>query len=233
MRRSGGYATLGELYRTATKIPGPRWGTKTPFASIRRIVQTHRNLFFRVRPGLWALTSEKKQVLEKLALAGKDARPEEFNHSYYQGLLLEIGNLKKFGTFVPHQDKNKSFMTHRLSEIATLKDFPTFTHQSLLNRAKTVDVSWFNERELPYVFFEVEHSTDFRNSLQKFAAFRDFRIKFRIVAAEKRRREFEGRLAEHIFTPVRAETEFVSYEKLSSWHLITCEAAALEESMKL
>src|SRR5437764_7292706 len=111
MRDNGGYATLGYLYRTATRIPGSHWGTKTPFASIRRIVQIYKKDFFRIRPGLWALESERKRVLAKLALEGTPRRAEEFDHSYYQGLLVEIGNLKKYETFVPHQDKNRSFLS--------------------------------------------------------------------------------------------------------------------------
>ena len=67
MKQNGGFATLGYLYQAALKIPGCDWGTKTPFASIRRIVQQHRDLFFKIRPGLWALIAQRKEVLEKLA----------------------------------------------------------------------------------------------------------------------------------------------------------------------
>jgi hypothetical protein len=235
MRQSGGYATLGQLYRSALKIPGCQWGTKTPYASIRRIVQVYDKHFFKIRPGLWALNSHRGEVLAKLALDNDAAprHPIEFNHSYYQGLLVEIGNLKRYETFVPHQDKNRPFMSRRLAEIATLRQLPPFTHQRLLKRAGTVDVSWFNKRNLPHVFFEVEHSTDFRNSLQKFVEFRDFRIKFRVVADEARRGEFENRLADYQFTPVRAETTFISYDKLSRWYELTHELTALEELMSL
>jgi hypothetical protein len=31
MRDNGGYATLGELYKMALKVPGVIWETKTPF----------------------------------------------------------------------------------------------------------------------------------------------------------------------------------------------------------
>src|ERR1044071_6554066 len=97
MQENGGYATLGHLYQSVLKIPGCHWGTKTPFASIRRIVQEHEE-FFRIRPGLWALESERETVLSKLTIDEKaDAHaPERFNHSYYQGLLVEIGNLKDY-----------------------------------------------------------------------------------------------------------------------------------------
>ena len=45
MRANGGYATLGLLYKEALRIPGVEWKTKTPFASMRRIVQKS-DLFF-------------------------------------------------------------------------------------------------------------------------------------------------------------------------------------------
>lgn len=235
MRENGGYATLGHLYRTVLKIPDCHWGTQTPFASIRRIVQTYPNIFFKIKPGLWGLVAEKKHVLKQLSLDGKptEARVEHFNHSYYQGLLIEIGNLRRYKTFVPHQDKNKSFQSRRLSEVSTLKDFPEFTHDYLLKRARTVDVAWFNERGLPYAFFEVEHSTDIRNSLQKFVEFQDFRIKFRIVADSVRRQDFESKIASHIFAPIRSTVRFIDYDKLFEWHNKISEIVALEETFDL
>ena len=51
LERLGGKATLAQLYREVMKIDDCKWGTKTPFASIRRIVQT-RSEIFKVRPGL-------------------------------------------------------------------------------------------------------------------------------------------------------------------------------------
>lgn len=52
MQENGGYATLKHLYDNAPHVDGSEWGTKTPNASIRRIVQ-NRDLFFKIRPGLW------------------------------------------------------------------------------------------------------------------------------------------------------------------------------------
>jgi len=219
MAENGGHATLGHLYRTATRIPGSKWGTKTPFASIRRIVQEHP-AFFRIRPGLWALESEREQIIQRLALnegAPKD-KVEEFNHSYYQGLIVEIGNLESFETFVPSQDKNKLFVSRRLSEVASLPRFYEFTYEHLLRRGRTVDVTWFNERKLPNAFFEVEHSTDIQNSLLKFVEFQDFKIRFYIVADKARLGEFKNKLAYSAFAPIRSEVSFLDYESLSDLH---------------
>src|SRR5512141_669935 len=105
MKQAGGYATLGQLYQIAPNIPGCEWKTKTPFASIRRIVQTHDE-FFKIRPGLWALTSEKRRVQKLFAEEQPHATEKDYSHYFYQGLVAEIGNLKGYATFIPSQDKN-------------------------------------------------------------------------------------------------------------------------------
>ncbi len=235
MRLNGGFATLGHLYQAALKIPDCQWGTKTPFASIRRIVQVYPKLFFKIRPGLWALTTQREEVLEKLALAGQvsSTKAEEFNHSYYQGLLVEIGNLKNYETFVPHQDKNKFFLERRLAEVSTLRNFHNFTYDSLLKRARTVDVSWFNERKLPKAFFEVEHSTDMRNSLLKFLDFEDFRINFFIVADAARKRDFESKISSATFSPVRDTVKFIDYDTLANTHSKISASIPAERSLGL
>ena len=63
MEHNGGYATLGYLYQNVNVND---WGTKTPFASIRRIVQDSR-FFFKIRPDLWALNDYKENVLGRVS----------------------------------------------------------------------------------------------------------------------------------------------------------------------
>ena len=50
----GGVATLGELNREVFKISDCEWKTKTPFASIRRIVQQTKGIY-KIKPGLYGL----------------------------------------------------------------------------------------------------------------------------------------------------------------------------------
>ena len=84
MKSTGGYSTLGNLYKEVFKIDNVKWGTKTPFASIRRIVQDER-FFFRIKPGLWALREKKENVLKLFNIQKKKSDKEvEFNHTYYQ-----------------------------------------------------------------------------------------------------------------------------------------------------
>lgn len=179
MEESGGYATLGFLNQNVLKVEGCKWETKTPFASIRRIVQDER-FFSKILPGLWALKTYKDKLPPEI-LPVKDqpkAKQEEYSHTYYQGLLVEIGNFKEYKTFVPNQDKNKLYLGKKLSEIVTVSDIYKFSYDKIVRAAQTIDVMWFNERNMPANFFEVEHSTPIHNSLLKFVELQDFYTSF-------------------------------------------------------
>ena len=51
LRKTGGYATLRRLNEL---VDFSTWATKTPEASVRRIVQDSHEIF-KIQPGLWAL----------------------------------------------------------------------------------------------------------------------------------------------------------------------------------
>ncbi len=227
MQENGGYATLGYLYQKVSNVPGVTWNTKTPFKSINRIVQTH-DVFFKIKPGLWALT-EYRETLPNHVLGLMESGDikskinEAYNHSYYQGLLLEVGNLENFLTYVPAQDKNKQYINTTLGDVATRKDMPPFASLNVLSRARTIDVIWFNHRHMPESVFEVEHSTDMQNSLAKFVDLQDFNIKFVIVADKARENLFEKRLTFEAFAAIKSRVQFLSYDQLSSRHTRTIE----------
>lgn len=218
MKQSGGYATLGQLYQTAPKVPGSDWsGTKNPFANIRRIVQKH-DVFFKIRPGLWALTSEKERVLRLFAGEETKTKEREYSHYFYQGLVAEIGNLQGFQTYVPAQDRNKPFAEQKLGSVTTIKEFYEFTYPGVLRRAKTIDVTWFNDRMFPSSAFEIEHSTDIQNSLLKFVELQDFRTKFYIVADSKRKVEFDNKISFNAFTSIKPYVKFWDYDSVLDIH---------------
>jgi hypothetical protein len=217
MQQNGGYATLGQLYQAVLKIPDCIWKTKTPFASIRRIVQTHDE-FFKIRPGLWALTSEKEKVLPLFSGEKTQTREREYSHYFFQGLVVEIGNLKKFETFIPSQDKNKPYAKLKLGSVATLSNIYEFTFADVLRKAQSIDVVWFNTRRYPNSFFEIEHSTDIYNSLLKFVEFQDFKINFYIVADNQRRAEYESKISGSAFTPIKASIKFWDYDSVVDLH---------------
>ena len=215
VRREGGYATFRRLNEI---VDCSTWKTKTPEASIRRIVQESK-MFFRLQPGLWALEECRDEVLRKFELKIGDKRSEEqFSHGYYQGLLVEIGKFKHQKTYVPAQDQNRKFIGQRLGDISDTTELPSFTYNELLRKAKTIDVIWFNERNMPSDFYEVEHTTDIKNSLSKFYELQDFHAGFYIVADENRKREFEDKLHVSMFSPIEKRVHFLDYDRVSKMY---------------
>lgn len=232
MSENGGYATLGLLNQNVLKVEGCEWKTKTPFASIRRIVQDER-FFFKIRPGLWALKSYKDKLPQEI-LPAKDqpkSKQEEYSHTYYQGLLVELGNLKKYKTFVPNQDKNKLYLGKKLSAIKTLSEIGKFSYDHIVRATQTVDVIWFNERNMPASLFEVEHSTAIHNSLLKFVELQDFHTTFCIVADAVRKKEFLTKISLEAFKPIGNRVGFWSYEDVVELHSKTSELIGLEERL--
>ena len=223
MKRLGGIATLGQLNQEVFKIADCEWRSKTPFASIRRIVQQTTNEIYKIKPGLYGLVSYKKQLESNGYVVETEQNInsrvfQEFSHSYYQGLLLIVGNMKAMSTFVPHQDKNKKFYDNRnLGDISTLQKLPQFSYDETVKRSSTIDVIWFNKRQMPHSFFEVEHSTDIQNSLLKFNDLQDFYTRMIIVADAKRQSDFLHKIKYSAFHDLVKNNRvgFLDYESLN------------------
>jgi len=223
MRANGGYATLGHLYEEVMKLPDVKRTTKTPFKSINRVLQESKK-FFRVRPGLWALVEAKDTFPPELA-----GRPKpETDHTYYQGLLVQLGNLRRLDTFVPKQDRGRTFLGQPLGAAATLEKILPFTYEEIVRRAANVDVIWFNDRKFPAEFIEVENTTDMLGAFLKFVIFDAFNSTFRIVAPAARKLEFASKLVHPSFKSVAPRTKFTSYETVVDWHTKLSAARAVE-----
>lgn len=215
MKKLGGFATLRDLYQ---EVDTSSWKTKTPEASIRQIVQRSKDIF-KIESGLWALEASRDDVLKKFKIKEGNKESEvEFSHTYFQGLLVAIGKLRNQTTFVPAQDKNRLYLGSRLSEIADSTQIPPFTYDHLLKKAKTIDVIWFNERQMPSGFYEVEHTTDIKNSLSKFYELQDFSAGFHIVADSHRENEFYDKINSSIFSSIKGRVKFVSYDQVVGLH---------------
>ncbi|MBR0304980.1 MAG: hypothetical protein IJQ94_04990 [Bacteroidales bacterium] len=216
----GGIATLNQINQHVFEVDDCVWKTKTPFASVRRIVQQTKGIY-KIKPGLYALETYRKQLEQDgiTVQTEKNKNSEEvkaFNHSYYQGLLLEIGRMRHLDTFVPNQDKNKMFIKTPLGEIRTLQAIPQYSYADLVERSSTIDVIWFNDHRMPHSFYEIEHSTDIQNSLLKFNDLKDFSARMVIVADEKRHAEFGSKMNYAAFNVLRENKRvaFLSYESL-------------------
>ena len=224
MVKNGGFASLMLLYHKALQVEGVEWNTKTPEASIRRIVQENEDIFFKIKPGLWALREYKgklpKEVTDLIdsdASEGTDGLQEklERGHSYYQGFIVQTGNLKDLKTYVPPQDRNKLYVTCPMKDLITVNILPEFTYKEIVSSVKTIDVIWFRE-DFPIRVFEIEHSTNFSRSLEKFHELRHFNLDMFIVAASDRKKQFEDVIQRNIYNEIRRRVRFLDYEGLDS-----------------
>lgn len=226
LRKIGGYATLGDLYHL---VDTKSWATKTPNESIRRIVQQSGEIF-KIQPGLWALEECREEVMRKFDIDPQEEKSvERFTHGYYQGLIIEIGNMKHYTTYVPAQDQNRKFIEKPLKDICSTIHIPAFSYKELTDRARTVDVIWFNERNMPDTFFEVEHSTDIQNSITKFCDLQDFNSRFLIVAPQNRKEQFDKVISRTAFKDVKKRVSFSSYESIYRQYELMCKARASDE----
>ena len=108
LEQLGGMAQLGDLYRILLQSSARRWGTKTPQATIRRIVRHTKGIIV-IKDGLYALETHEKR-LNIAEIKNEDSKKaQEFTHYYYQGLAAEIGDMKNHKVFTPAQDRQKTF----------------------------------------------------------------------------------------------------------------------------
>ena len=229
----GGVATLGQLYQEVFKIADCEWKTRTRFASIRRIVQTNREIY-KVQRGLYALVKCKKQLESSGVVETTDANKDSkelqlFTHGHYQGMLLTIGNLYGLKTFAPSQDKNRLFGSQKLGCVRSMDKLPEFGYAPLVKRSSTIDTIWFNLRQMPHSFFEVEHSTDIQNSLLKYLDLQDFNARMFIVADASRKQSFLDKLKFEAFRQLREEdrVKFLSYDELEKSYHCAIEKSSL------
>ena len=212
----GGMATLKELY---SKTPAIReWGTKTPYATIRRLVQNRdgKDDFVRLRVGLYCLKKYQDRF-SHLSESIPEKSVDDF-HSYYQGLLLDIGQTRKLSTYAPNNNRKKDVkgMNGVVGDFCTLTDMPSFSYDKFTHLAKHIDVIWFNHQHMPTHFFEVEFSTDMKNSLIKFVELQWFYTRFVIVADKTKERQFNDVKSMEAFRPIRDRVEFWDFDNLDT-----------------
>ena len=65
---------------------------------------------------------------------------------------------------------------------------------------------------MPVTLFEVEHPTDFQNSLIKFSDLQDLYTRMIIVTDHNREREFLQKIQSSVFTEISKRVDFLGYE---------------------
>ena len=164
---------------------------------------------------------------KQIESSGADACNPKYTHGYYQGLLVDIGNAEHYMTYVPPADRNRQYSQSKLGDKTTLRQIYEFTGQKILRKAKTVDTIWFNCREMPDSFFEVEHTTDIQHSLDKFYELQDFNAKFFIVSDLANKAHFDDLLSYSHYRDICKRVEFRDYAWLYKYYRLKMEVSGM------
>lgn len=213
MLANGYFASLQHIYK---EFPNYRALTgKTPFKTIQERVQRDSR-FTRIGVGVYGLT-EFLHKIQKAEMPKKKKERIEFQHSRIQGMLLEIGEQRQYGTYTP--DKRKTFDGKMLGLIASIIECPRFTFSHIIEESvKFIDVVWFNQRKFPSHVFEIEHSTNFRDALIRFTELQDFTTKFFLIAPEERQDKFKTEIGKRAFGPIASRCNFRSYQNITQYY---------------
>jgi len=156
---------------------------------------------------------EKAHEYPQPATKIPDMAIEQLGHSDIQGVLLELGNMLGYDTYVA--DPSKVYRGEILGNLATLKEIPQFTYQRLLDTVKNIDVIWFEE-EFPKFCFEIEHTTGVTMGLLRLYQIRKITdAKFFVIAPEEIISKFQTEISKDPFHQIRERYIFRSYKQLS------------------
>lgn len=171
------------IYAQYNKISGT-----TPHKTINERVQRDKR-FTKLAPSIYTLTEFLNELPKEYNpnFQTKDEK-EKLTHISIQAILLQLGQIYKFGTYTP--DRSKIYLDKKLGDFATIHEYPKFTYKRIIDRVRKIDITWFNQRMFPSNVFEVESSTDMKNALSKYMELMDFKIRMIIVAPIERGKEF-------------------------------------------
>ncbi len=135
-------------------------------------------------------------------------------HSDVQGILVELGNLLGYETYVA--DPSKIYKDKTLAEWAALTEIPSFTYRKILNTVRQIDVIWFRNEgnEFPVACFEIEHTTDVTKGLLRLYQLKGLGSKLFIVAPKNVKMKFNTEVDKTPFHEIKERYLFRSYEEL-------------------
>lgn len=211
--QNGYIATLKQIYQIAPTFK--QFNGLTPDRTINERVQRD-NRFIKLKPGLYGLSNHLDKLPDEFnpKVSKTQSDEDKITHAYIQGMLLEVGNINGFKTFAP--DKSGRFTSQKLCEVMTLQEIPKFTFDHILQSTRFIDVIWFNERNFPNSVFEVENSTNFRNSLVKFVELQDFTASMIMIAPNDKSKinKYNQEIEKSAFAAIKNRVKFYNYDKI-------------------
>lgn len=214
LRELGGQAHLSEINERVRGHPktarNPTWRD-----TIRRVVRQYK-IFQPVPPersGVYRLVEMEPSQPQSQNLDSKDAN---VNHGIAQGMLVVLGNIYGYETFVPTRDQTiRDFQGTKLADLVTIRDCTDIFRGPNLSKIREIDVLWFDEDDyglFPAYAFEVEHTTKIKDGMDRLLKIpRRFPVRLFVVAPT----EQEQKLFNHLIN----QTPFRDYQDRFTFRL--------------
>jgi hypothetical protein len=140
----------------------------------------------------------------------------EMNHGIVQGMLVSLGNIYGYETYVPAHDQTvREFQGQRLSNLVTVKQCDDVFRGPNLSKVREIDVLWFDEDDyglFPVYAFEAEHTTRVKSGMDRLLKIpRRFPTRFFVVAPTGQE--------EALFNRLVNQTPFRSYQDKFTFRL--------------
>ena len=234
LRDLGGQAHLRDISERVATHPktatNPTWRD-----TVRRVVREYR-LFEPVPParsGVYRLVETATPAPQAQTI---DSADEEVNHSIAQGMLVSLGRLYGYETFVPAFDQTaRSFQGEKLGQLVSVRDCASVFPSRNLPRIRQIDVLWFDEDDdglFPVYAFEVEHTTRVRDGMDRMLKIpARFPARLFVVGPSDREEQlFERLLGQAPLSQYRRRFAFRRYHQLERlYNLATRHGAERDE----
>ncbi len=227
LRQCGGQAHLAEIYARVEGHPktatNPTWRD-----TIRRVVRQY-TIFEPVPPersGVYKLIDIDSAKPRSQSL---DSEASDTGHGTAQGMLVTLGNVYGYETFVPRHDQTvRSFQDTKLSELVSVASCDDVFRGPNLAKIRQIDVLWFDEDDyglFPTYAFEVEHTTRVRDGLDRLLKIpRRFPVRLFVVGpGADQQRLFDRYVNQTPFRSYRDRFSFRAYKQLQDVYNLAVE----------
>lgn len=217
LKELGGFGHLKEIYAKVEGhrkcAPNSRWKS-----TIRRVVRENQ-IFVSLPPhgsGFYRLKLDPRLS----ALYADRSVPVSPDHGEVQGMLLKLGRLYGYETYVAARDRrSRSFEGSPLGSYSTVISLKDSLGGMTYRRIAEIDVMWLSEDFhglYPKYAFEVEHSTGVAGGLDRLLKIPDrCCTRLHIVApTESDKLHFKNLLQQAPYRPFAGRFRFCSYEDL-------------------
>ncbi len=233
LRALGGEGHLRDINERVAKHPktrtNPTWRD-----TIRRVVRQYR-IFEPVPParsGIYRLVETETPVPQPQSF---DGTTPQINHSIAQGMLVSLGRLYGYETFVPLRDQTtRSFQGQPLGHLVSVRDCAAVLSSRNLPAIKEIDVLWLREDVdglFPAYAFEVEHTTRVHEGLDRLLQIPE-RYDARLLVlgpGDREERLYERLLQRAPLSQYRDRFAFRRYEQLDRLYNLATEHSARRE----